>query len=350
MPDSKKLKCRNIFLYLRILVVAAGIAAGIIWLSAGDRWQRLGQIFTGINPLVFSLAFTFFIISTVIIGLRWWLLIRAQSIIIKPAAAVKLYFLGWFYNNFMPGSVGGDLIRAWYVTKHTNKRFEAVISVFFDRFIGLFSTLVIAVFFYTIFLAGKAQEIEFTTGGLADFFTRYRYIIIWLIVAVAGTLTLLWLFKPTRIILKKTFIRLKQTSLNLLTRLKEAVLIYCKKPLTMLIVFALTVFVQLLTITGFWLLGLNIGIEVDITYYFVFFTLTWVLGTVPVSIAGAVVVEGMLAYMFIEFASVEAESALALALCQRIVWMLASLPGAVIHLMGAHLPKDFFVDCDKPIS
>jgi hypothetical protein len=30
--------------------------------------------------------------------------------------------------------------------------------------------------------------------------------------------------------------------------------------------------------------------------------------------------------------------------------MLASLPGAVIHLSGAHLPKDFFVDCNKPIS
>jgi uncharacterized membrane protein YbhN (UPF0104 family) len=103
------------------------------------------------------------------------------------------------------------------------------------------------------------------------------------------------------------------------------------------------------TITGFWFLGRNLGIAADLRYYYVFFTLTWVLGTLPVSIGGAVVVEGTLAYLFIRYASVEAEAALALVLCQRIIWILASLPGAVIHLVGAHLPKDFFVDYDKPV-
>ena len=117
---------------------------------------------------------------------------------------------------------------------------------------------------------------------------------------------------------------------------------------------------QMLAITAFWLLGRNMGIQADVKYYYVFFTLTWVLGAVPVSIAGAVVVEGMLAYLFITFAGVAKESASALALCQRAVWMLASLPGAAIHLIGAHLPKeaksglvnpeDFFVDSNKPVD
>jgi hypothetical protein len=30
--------------------------------------------------------------------------------------------------------------------------------------------------------------------------------------------------------------------------------------------------------------------------------------------------------------------------------MIASLPGAVVHLIGAHLPKDFFIDYGKPIN
>ena len=58
------------------------------------------------------------------------------------------------------------------------------------------------------------------------------------------------------------------------------------------------------------------------------------------SIGGIVVVEWMLACMFVKFAGVGAEAALALALCHRIVWMIISLPGAWIQLMGAHLPKD----------
>jgi hypothetical protein len=63
-----------------------------------------------------------------------------------------------------------------------------------------------------------------------------------------------------------------------------------------------------------------------------------------------VVVESFLADLFIRFAGVGEEQAAALALCQRAVWMLASLPGAAIHLIGAHLPRDFFIDYKKSIN
>ncbi len=105
-----------------------------------------------------------------------------------------------------------------------------------------------------------------------------------------------------------------------------------------------------MVITGFWFLGRSLGITAGIKYYYVFFTLTWVLGAIPISIGGAVVVEGMLIVLFVNIANVAEDSAYALALCQRAVWILASLPGAAIHLFGAHLPKDFSIDCDKPIN
>ena len=92
------------------------------------------------------------------------------------------------------------------------------------------------------------------------------------------------------------------------------------------------------------------GIDVSVKYYYVFFTLMWVVAALPVSIGGAVVMEGGLAYLFIHFTGVEPEAALALALCQRVVWMIASIPGAFVHLVGAHLPKDFFIDYDKRIA
>ena len=49
-------------------------------------------------------------------------------------------------------------------------------------------------------------------------------------------------------------------------------------------------------------------------------------------------------------AGVNDDSALALALSQRFIWLLASLPGAAIHLLGAHLPKDFSVDYKEPVA
>jgi len=133
-------------------------------------------------------------------------------------------------------------------------------------------------------------------------------------------------------------------------KFKKAIFLYCRKPLTLLTAFGLTVFLQIMTITGFWLVGRDIGITASIKYYYVFFTLTWVLGAVPISIGGAVVVEGMLMVLFINIAGVAKDSALALALSQRFVWILASLPGAAIHLLGAHLPKDFFIDYNESIN
>ena len=105
-----------------------------------------------------------------------------------------------------------------------------------------------------------------------------------------------------------------------------------------------------MTITAFWVLGVNMGIDVSIKYYYVFFTLTWVLGAIPVSIGGAVVVEGSLVILFTQFAGIDETAAWVIALSQRAVWMITSLPGAVIHLIGAHLPKDFLIDYKRPMN
>ena len=62
---------------------------------------------------------------------------------------------------------------------------------------------------------------------------------------------------------------------------------------------------------------------------------------IPITFGGAVLVEGSMAAMFVKVAGVSLEAALALALCQRIAWMLGSLPGALIHITGRHLPEGF---------
>ncbi len=347
MPEAKAKKSKYIFLFLRIAFVTAGIAGAIVWGSQEQRWRKL----TEINALIFMAALGIFVVSQIIVGFRWWLLLRTQSIFIGFWAAVRLHFLGLFYNNCMPGSVGGDLVRAWYVTRHTDKKFEAVLSVFVDRGVGLASTMIIAAFFYILFLQGQGDIIATEEkGGFLQSVSEYKGIFLWFFISLTIVFLGFVFYKPTRMILAEAGSFIYVHSLRAIEKLKSAAIIYCSKPGTIFVVFGLTVFLQLLTITGFWFLGVNLGVDVSIKYYFVFFTLTWVLGAIPISIGGAIVVEGGLAYLFVKFAAVEPEAALALALCQRAVWILASLPGAAIHLFGAHLPKDFSIDYDKPIN
>lgn len=350
MPKTKTKKSKYIFLFLRIAVVTAGLIWVVVWVSRGQRWSNLTSIFRQMNLGVFAATLSIFVFTQVMVGFRWWLLLKTQSIFIGLAAAVKLNFLGWFYNNFMPGSVGGDLVRAWYVTKHTEKRFEAALSVFVDRIIGLFSTLIIAGFFYTLFLRNQADAVTFTgRSGPLKLLTEYKWVILWAIVVLVAIFCALLLQRRGRVLLQKAWFNIRINTLRAFEKCKNALIAYSGSPLTILAAFVLTVSLQIMVITSFWFLGKNLGITASLKYYYVFFTLTWVLGALPVSVGGAVVVEGTLAYLFIHYAGVEKEAAFALVMCQRIIWMLASLPGVVIHLVGAHLPKDFFVDYDKPV-
>ncbi|MBN2136834.1 MAG: flippase-like domain-containing protein [Sedimentisphaerales bacterium] len=348
MAQDKSRNRRHVFLILRIAVVAGGVVAAIMWLSSGDRWSELKGVFVRMDMWVFGCVFGVFCVSQVLVGLRWWLLLRTQAIYIDFLAAVRLYLLGWFYNNVMPSSIGGDLIRIWYVGKHTEKRFEAGLSVLVDRAIGLASTLIIAFFFYVVFLRSAGQKIEFAAkSGSGGVLSRYWPVTGLVVAAVLGGFLV---HAGGRAMLKRVWGAACVHARLMAEKLVYAGKLYGRRPLVILATFWLTVLLQITTITGFWFLGKNLGIEAGVKYYYVFFTLVWVIGAVPVSIGGAVVVEGALVLLFVNFAvpSVSQGDAVALALCQRVIWLLASVPGAIIHLAGAHLPKEFSVDCAKP--
>lgn len=116
-------------------------------------------------------------------------------------------------------------------------------------------------------------------------------------------------------------------------------------------------------IIGIWMLGKNIGVGAHFKYYLIFFPISWVIGSLPISIGGAGITELWLRNIFVGVCGVPGPLAQALAACQRLLWIFGSLPGAVIHLVGAHLPeeskcgqvglpqsKDFFVDYKEPMN
>lgn len=346
MSEVKVQKRARIFLLLRISVVVFGIALGILWLRTGNRFERLIEVLGLIDIKIFVFVLIVFVFGQIIMSFRWWVILRSQSVSISFKTAVKLGFLGWFYNNFMPGSVGGDLIRAWYVTKHTDKKMEAALSVFVDRVIvGLIGTLLIAVFCYFVFFPGRFDLSNVVhADNLAQYTAKFKWMLLGVVAVIVIGFTGFIFSRRGREKLLRILRNIYSASTRIFQRLKIAALIYLTKPRIILEAILLTVALQMMTITAFLFLGRQLGVVAAAPYYYFIFALSWVFGAVPVSIGGAVIVEGLLAYLFVTLAGVNAEAAVALALCQRFVWMLASLPGAVIHLVGAHLPKDFFLD------
>ena len=81
-------------------------------------------------------------ICTAIQFLRWFVLVRALDLPFALPNAFRLGLIGCFYNAFLPGSVGGDLMKAYYIARDTpGKRAAAVATVVSDRLVGLFGLL-----------------------------------------------------------------------------------------------------------------------------------------------------------------------------------------------------------------
>lgn len=94
-----------------------------------------------IQVLPFALAGLFTGLSAFLTFVRWYLLVRAQDLPFTLLAAVRLGAVGYFFNTFLPGSVGGDLVKALAIARSQSRRTVAVATVLIDRAIGLWALI-----------------------------------------------------------------------------------------------------------------------------------------------------------------------------------------------------------------
>jgi hypothetical protein len=91
---------------------------------------------------------------------RWWLLMRCRGLPARWLHTLRLVLVGAFCNFLLPGTEGGDVVKAWAASKGTDRRVEAVMSVVFDRITGLLGLVILAAV-AGVFLAksGEAQQV-----------------------------------------------------------------------------------------------------------------------------------------------------------------------------------------------
>lgn len=344
--DIKTERKKKILGIMRITV--ALLALGAIILICYKQKDDLKTLFSSLPLKVFLAGIALFLLSNVIISLRWYLLLLSQHIKVPFKAAMKVHFLGLFYNNIMVSSVGGDMLRVWYMAKYTTKRLEAGLSVVVDRLVGLFSLILMALTFYFLFPVDIPAEMpaERVKVGFFSRFTPNSMLVTVIVAVVVISVAFVFIYGPTRKIIVNAFLKV----LSHRQRAAKAIALYCTKPFSLTLCVILTFFAQMLPIIGFWMMGKAMGINAPTKYYFVFFPISWVIGAFPVSIGGIGVLELGLVGLFMSLPGVEKEQGLALALCQRFIFIIGSVPGFIIHLTGAHLPSDkeqIFIDSDS---
>ena len=85
-----------------------------------------------------------YIIVEIAAAVRWNILLKVQGINLSAPRVTGLFLIGMFYNQFLPGGTGGDLVKTYLLWKETpDKKPGALLAVLFDRMIGLIALIVI---------------------------------------------------------------------------------------------------------------------------------------------------------------------------------------------------------------
>jgi uncharacterized protein (TIRG00374 family) len=118
---------------------------------------------TPIHYDYFGLAFLCFAPAVFLTLVRWYVLVRAQGLPFTLGRAVQLGLLGFFFSSFLPGSVGGDIVKAAGIARGQSRRTVAVATVLMDRLIALWAlvwmvALLGSVFWLTGGLEGRADR------------------------------------------------------------------------------------------------------------------------------------------------------------------------------------------------
>jgi uncharacterized protein (TIRG00374 family) len=265
-----------------------------------------------------SLAFG---LPYLLVALRWRLLLAAQGIGFRLVELLRLVFIGLLFNNVMPGSLGGDVVKAYYVTRRTPQKVAGVLTVFLDRVLGLLGLT-------TLCLLG-------TLTNLSD--ARFRLLFLELtalvLLVVAGGAV--FLSAPLRRFLHVEGILRRLPFRRTIAELDRAFLIYRDHGRAVALGFLLSLGVHLVVVTGTWILGRSLGLEATLGQYFSLVPVALGIATLPISIAGWGVGEWAYAVLFSRLSPSNWIPAMALSVLFRVstvvVW---SLLGAVFLIRG----------------
>ena len=140
---------RRLFWNLFKYTLAFGLLGYVVWsnwLPDSDRglahvWTKHAVHGEPIGGGYLLLGFSLISFSMIVTLVRWFYLVRAQDLPFQMKDAFRLGLIGFFYNTVLPGSVGGDVVKAAGIARGQKRRTVAVATVLMDRVIAVWGMI-----------------------------------------------------------------------------------------------------------------------------------------------------------------------------------------------------------------
>lgn len=314
----------NYKLILRTLI--AVLLCGIL-LSFVD-WKQAAHLLLDLNILVAVCAILLLCAGLFISALKWQLLMKALDVQVPLIELSRLYWAASFFQNFLPSSVGGDIVRLTVMRK-TQRLAKVAASIFVERLTGFIILLALAFLAFII----RPQYFYLVNKGAVVWF--------FLVVVIIAILVFLYFgreiasFIADRItgksvLLRSIFAKFEKLmlSIGLYREKKHAVVMTL---LISLVFYALIALFQYLTFA-------SLGIEVPFKEVILIAPIIPLISLLPISLNGIGIAEGAFVILYSQL-GISPEEALAAALLRRILLLLFSLYGGVFILQGKVTPK-----------
>lgn len=148
-PDALVTR-KKLWLIPKVLV-SLGLLA--LALSMTD-WSAGIEVLSTIPAWAWLAGIVLIVLQVPVLALRWVIILRASGAELGYADACRFTYTGFFFNQSLPSSVGGDFMRAFLAWKSGLVFKSAMASVLLERATGLFVLALFSAFLLTAEPAG----------------------------------------------------------------------------------------------------------------------------------------------------------------------------------------------------
>ena len=261
----------------------------IVLLVREEGWLKLVDSLRQISPPHFFLALGSLLVSRIFVIARWHVLLQSGGVKIPFRRTTELTLMGLFASNFLPTTVGGDVVRLAGVMQMGFDRAVSLASIAADRLVGL---------------AGMLFAVPF---GLPPAWESLRELV----------------FHPLALMISL------QRPLRFARRTLQTFSTWLHQPKALFTSLLCTWGNMLFIFIAIYLLVEGLGNHVSFWLIGGLYSLSYLVTLIPISINGFGLQELSVTYLFLHVGGLSAAASLGLAVLIRIIWMLASLPGAV---------------------
>jgi uncharacterized protein (TIRG00374 family) len=275
--------------------------------NAQYRWVAIGILAYGIVEISAAI--------------RWHVLLKVQNIHLTLPRLSGLFLIGMFYNQFLPGGTGGDIIKSYFLLKETpDKKAGALLAVVFDRLIGLVALVAIT----GTLIALRYDFLSQTTE------TRQ---LLWFLLFLLGS-SILFLLSTFVISGFNLFHWLpeKFPGREKLIEISAAYHLYAHHWRATLVAFSVSIVAHLATFATFLSAAYALGAAVPLLDFFAVMPVERTISALPISFAGIGLREKILQIMLHGLCGVPEAKAILIGSLSFLIILVCCIPGAVVYL------------------